>query len=159
MTSAHTLIRLPLMGDELAKPLATDLSTSEFVELGWRRFRAGASHTLHCRLGGTPSSFGYLLPEGDDIRRVMRMFEGIDAPQPPPPGSLFGSGCVLGRAAALRRAGRPPAAAQVSAAFSFLSFFSSFGFDSPPPPSRSFESPSRRFEPLAVVRRVERRSP
>jgi polyisoprenyl-teichoic acid--peptidoglycan teichoic acid transferase len=97
MTSPHTLIRLPWMGDELAKPLATDLSTSEFVELGWRRFRAGEGHTLHCRLGGTPSSFGYLLPEGDDIRRVLRMFEGIDAPQPPPPGSLYGSGCVMGR--------------------------------------------------------------
>ena len=55
--------RLPLMGDDLVKPLATDLSTVQFVELGWRRFRAGASHTLHCRLGGAPTSFGYLLPD------------------------------------------------------------------------------------------------
>jgi LCP family protein required for cell wall assembly len=96
MTGFHTLLRLPWMGGELAKPLATDLSTSDFIELGWRRFRAGAGNTLHCRLGGSPSSFGYLLPEGDDIRRVLREFEGIDAPQPPPPGNLFGSGCVKG---------------------------------------------------------------
>jgi LCP family protein required for cell wall assembly len=96
MTGFHTLVRLPWMGGELAKPLATDLSTNDFIELGWRRFRAGAGNTLHCRLGGSPSSFGYLLPEGDDIRRVLREFEGIDAPQPPPPGNLYGSGCVKG---------------------------------------------------------------
>jgi LCP family protein required for cell wall assembly len=97
MTSVGTLIRMPWVGDELAKPLATDLSTSEFLELGWRRFRAGDSHTLHCRLGGTPSGFGYLIPEGDDQREVIRQFEGLSAPQPPAPGNLFAPGCRTGR--------------------------------------------------------------
>jgi polyisoprenyl-teichoic acid--peptidoglycan teichoic acid transferase len=97
MTSVGTLIRMPWIGDELARPLATDLSTSEFMELGWRRFRAGDSHTLHCRLGGTPSGFGYLIPEGDDQREVIRQFEGLSAPQPPAPGNLFAPGCRTGR--------------------------------------------------------------
>jgi hypothetical protein len=87
---------MPWIGGDLTKPLATDLSTNEFLELGWRKFRAGSSHTLYCRIGGSPSSFGYLIPEGDDVRRVLREFEGIDAPQPPPPGTLFGSGCRIG---------------------------------------------------------------
>jgi polyisoprenyl-teichoic acid--peptidoglycan teichoic acid transferase len=97
MTSLGTLIKMPWVGDELAKPLATDLSTSEFMELGWRKFRAGDSHTLHCRLGGSPSSFGYLIPEGDDLREVIREFEGLSAPQPPAPGNLFAPGCRTGR--------------------------------------------------------------
>jgi LCP family protein required for cell wall assembly len=96
MTSVSTGIRMPWIGGDLAKPLATDLSTNEFLELGWRKFRAGSGHTLYCRIGGSPSSFGYLIPEGDDVRRVLREFEGIDAPQPPPPGTLFGSGCRSG---------------------------------------------------------------
>ena len=136
------------MGDELAKPLATDLSTSEFIELGWRRFRAGARHTLHCRLGGSPSSFGYLLPEGDDIRRVLREFEGIDAPAAAAARQPLRLGLRDGPA---RCSGR--GLAQVSAAFSF---FSSFGFDS----RRRRESPSfaAAVAPLraaAVVGRVE----
>ena len=98
MTSFGTLLRMPWIGDELAKPLATDLTTAEFMELGWRRFRAGDSHTVHCRLGGSPSGFGYLLPEGDDQREVIRQFEGLSAPQPPAPGNLFAPGCRVGRA-------------------------------------------------------------
>ena len=36
------------------KPLATDLSTLQFLQLGWVKFRAGS--TLHCRLGGRTSA-------------------------------------------------------------------------------------------------------
>jgi LCP family protein required for cell wall assembly len=94
MTSFGTLLRMPWIGGEFAKPLATDLSTNDFIELGWRKFRAG-SNALYCRIGGQPS-FGYLLPEGDDLAHVLREFSGKDAPQPPPPGTLYGSGCVVG---------------------------------------------------------------
>ncbi len=97
MTSPGTLIRMPWMGDDLTQPLATDLSTGEFLALGWRRFRAGDGRTLHCRLGGSPSSTGSLIPEGDDLREVIRMFEGLSAPQPPPPGSPYAAGCRTGR--------------------------------------------------------------
>ncbi len=98
MTSFGTLVRMPWIGDEIAKPLATDLSAGQLLQLGWRRFRVGDDRTLHCRLGGSPSSFGYLIAEGEDLREVVRMFEGDSAPQPPPPGNPFGAGCRTGRA-------------------------------------------------------------
>ncbi|MFN2469745.1 MAG: LCP family protein [Gaiellaceae bacterium] len=96
MTSLGTIIRLPWMGEDLAKPLATDLSAGELLELGWRRFRTGEESTLHCRLGGTPSG-GYLLPEADDIAEVISMFTGRSASQPPAPGQPYAGGCRLGR--------------------------------------------------------------
>ncbi len=97
MTSVGTLLRMPWTGDTLARPLATDLSAGEFLALGWRRFRAGDGRTLHCRLGGSASSTGSIIPEGDDLREVIRMFEGLAAPQPPPPGNIYGAGCRTGR--------------------------------------------------------------
>lgn len=90
-----TLIRLPAIGDDLARPLATDLSTWEFLQLGWRRFRAG--RTIHCRLGGDAVSIGgqSFLDPSEDNRNVVAMFLGVTAPQPPRPGSgLYGPGCV-----------------------------------------------------------------
>ena len=97
LTSFGTLARMPWMGDEVAKPLATDLSTGELMALGWRRWRTGSERTLHCRLGGTPSSFGYLLGEGGENQHAISMFRGLSAPQPPPPGQPFAAGCRSGR--------------------------------------------------------------
>jgi LCP family protein required for cell wall assembly len=94
LTSAGTLARLPFIGDDLLRPLATDLTTGQFVQLGWMRFRAGT--TVHCRLGGTPSTIGgqsFIVPT-EENRNVIAMFRGTSAPQPPPPGSgTFGPGC------------------------------------------------------------------
>ena len=45
----------------LMKPLTTDLSTWQLIELGWVKFRASGSHTLYCRLGG----------DADDGRRLL----------------------------------------------------------------------------------------
>ncbi|MBD0349118.1 MAG: LCP family protein [Thermoleophilia bacterium] len=98
MTSLGTLVRMPWIGDEVARPLATDLATGDLMILGWRRWRTGEDRTLHCRLGGTPSSFGYLLGEGGDNQRVISMFRGLSAPQPPAPGQPFAAGCRVGRA-------------------------------------------------------------
>ena len=50
-----TFLRLPFIGDDLAKPLTTDLSAGQLAQLGWVRFRANAGRALHCRLGGDPS--------------------------------------------------------------------------------------------------------
>ena len=89
LTSVRTLGRLPWVGEELLEPVATDLTTSEFLQLGWVKFRAG--NTLNCRLGGTPYG-GYIL--GDEERfAVIQMIQGRSAPQPPRPGSPYGSGC------------------------------------------------------------------
>jgi len=99
LTSPATLARMPLIGDEVLRPLTTDLSTWELVQLGWRKFRSPAASTLHCRLGGTPSDIGgesFLVPT-EENRNAIAMFTGAAAPQPPAPGSgVFGPGCVVG---------------------------------------------------------------
>ena len=89
ITGPRTLIRLPFMGGDVMKPVATDLSPWQLLQLGWIKFRAG--HTLHCRLGGVPSG-GYILPD-EEFPKVLLMVAGKSAAQPPLPGSLYGSGC------------------------------------------------------------------
>jgi LCP family protein required for cell wall assembly len=99
LTSPRTLVRMPFIGDDLVKPLSTDLSAAQLVQLGWFRFRASDSRTLHCRLGGTGSSIGgqsFIVPT-EENRNVIAMFTGASAPQPPLPGSgPFGPGCTVG---------------------------------------------------------------
>ena len=53
MTSVSSLVKMPFIGSKLVKPLATDLSTAQFLQLGWVYKRG---HALHCRLGGTPET-------------------------------------------------------------------------------------------------------
>jgi polyisoprenyl-teichoic acid--peptidoglycan teichoic acid transferase len=100
LTSPRTLARLPWVGEDVMKPLATDLTTAELIQLGWRRFRGGSDRALHCRLGGEPVSFGgvsYIAPDEVASRRVIATVRGDSAPQPPPPENpLYGSGCVTG---------------------------------------------------------------
>jgi polyisoprenyl-teichoic acid--peptidoglycan teichoic acid transferase len=100
LTSFGTLARLPWIGDDLTEPLATDLTTNELIQLGWRRFRGGSDRALHCRLGGEPQTIGgaaYILPDDIESRRVIATVRGDSAPQPPPPHNpSYGSGCVVG---------------------------------------------------------------
>jgi LCP family protein required for cell wall assembly len=92
LASAGTFVRLPFKGSDLMKPLATDLSTWQFMQLGWVKFRAGS--TLHCRLGGRDYGDGFITGDQENIA-VIQMVLGKSAPQPPPPGSgLYGAGCV-----------------------------------------------------------------
>jgi LCP family protein required for cell wall assembly len=94
LASVSTFARLPFSGGDLMKPLSTDLSTWQFLQLGWIKFRAGS--TLHCRLGGRDYGDGYITPDQENIA-VIQMVLGKSAPQPPPPGSgLYGPGCVSG---------------------------------------------------------------
>jgi LCP family protein required for cell wall assembly len=100
LTSPLTLAQLPFEGASLMKPLATDLSTWEFMQLGWVKFRAGNGSALHCRLGGDgdPGGTTDIIPNEDD-RSVIAMFEGQSAPQPPPPATdteRFPPGCDVG---------------------------------------------------------------
>ena len=86
-----TFMRMPWIGGDLMKPLATDLSANQFVALGWAKFRA--HHTLHCRLGGT-STGGDITPSEDNAK-VILMVLGKSAPQPPAPtGDTYPPGCV-----------------------------------------------------------------
>jgi LCP family protein required for cell wall assembly len=92
LASPGTFFRLPFSGGNLMKPLATDLSTWQFIQLAWVKFRAGS--TLHCRLGGKDYGDGFITGDQENIA-VIQMVLGNSAPQPPPPGSgLYGPGCV-----------------------------------------------------------------
>ena len=94
LASASTFFNLPFDGSKLLAPIATDLSTMQFAQLAWVKFRAGT--TLHCRLGGTDFGDGYITGTEENIA-VVQMVLGNSAPQPPPPGSgPYGPGCVSG---------------------------------------------------------------
>ena len=98
MTSVSTLVKLPFTGGDLAKPLATDLSAFQFIQIGWIYKRG---HELHCRLGGTPETLpdgeAVIVSEGDDKERVILAMLGKTAPLGPRPGEeRYGAGCVSG---------------------------------------------------------------
>jgi LCP family protein required for cell wall assembly len=97
LASVGTFFRLPFVGGDLLKPLSTDLSTNDFVQLAWIKFRSGT--TLHCRLGGRDLGDGYLQPSENNIY-VIQTVLGKTAPQPPNPADgPFGPGCLSGNAA------------------------------------------------------------
>jgi LCP family protein required for cell wall assembly len=94
LSSTGTFFKLPFIGGDLMNPLATDLSPTELIQLGWLKTRAGK--TLHCRLGGKADG-GYIDPSEDNLS-VIAMVRGESAPQPPPPnGDTFPPGCYVNR--------------------------------------------------------------
>ena len=95
LVSAHSLLHLPSVGRDIARPLATDLSANELLGLGWVKFRA--SRTLECHLGGDPA-----LIDGQDVlvssaqnREIVQMFLGERAPIPAPKGQIYEPGCKV----------------------------------------------------------------
>jgi LCP family protein required for cell wall assembly len=97
LASVGTFVKLPFIGGDLLKPLTTDLSAGQLVQLGWVKFRAGS--TMHCRLGGDNyrNSLGDVIVPNEQNGPVIQMVEGNTAPQPPQPGSgPSGPGCVIG---------------------------------------------------------------
>ena len=101
IVSFSTFVRLPFVGDDLVKPLTTDLSAGQLLQLGWTRFRTNDGRSLHCRLGGEPQTIGgeSVLVASEENTATISMFTGRSAPQPPPPGTTFGAGCLVGRSA------------------------------------------------------------
>src|SRR4029079_16034929 len=92
LASPAMFFRLPTSGAGLLKPLATDLTTWQFLELGWVKFRAGS--TLHCRLGGKDFGDGDITGDQENIA-VIQMGLGNSAPPPTAPGSgLYGARCT-----------------------------------------------------------------
>jgi anionic cell wall polymer biosynthesis LytR-Cps2A-Psr (LCP) family protein len=88
-----TFFKLPFIGGSLLEPLATDLTPTDFLQLGWLKFRAGK--TIHCRLGGTWTG-SYIEPSEDNVP-VIAMVKGQTAIQPPPPnGDTYPPGCFIG---------------------------------------------------------------
>jgi len=94
LTSVGTLVSMPFSGGDLMRPLTTDLSAGQLLQLGWVKFRGS---TLRCRLGGTADGSGFIIAD-EESRAVIQMVLGKAAPQPPLPHSLYGSGCVSGKA-------------------------------------------------------------
>jgi LCP family protein required for cell wall assembly len=92
-TSVGTLARMPFSGSSFVKPLSTDLSAPQLLELGWVRSRAAGSGSVHCRLGGDLGGGGTGSPSEDNPATIA-MFLGKSAPQPPT--DPFGPGCVVG---------------------------------------------------------------
>lgn len=100
ITSFGTFLRMPFIGDDLVKPIATDMSANELIQLAWVEFRTPESETLRCRLGGTIADINgeSVILGSEENSLVISMVTGESAPQPPPPGSgAFGPGCRLGR--------------------------------------------------------------
>ncbi len=99
LAGVGTFLDLPFIGGDLMKPLSTDLSAGDFIQLGWVRYRSGSGGSVHCRLGGDPEYVDgkAVLVPNEDNRAVISMFTGESAPQPPPPGSsAYEPGCVTG---------------------------------------------------------------
>jgi LCP family protein required for cell wall assembly len=97
LVSVGTFLRLPFSGDELLRPLATDLSANQLLQLAWTKFRTG--DTIRCRLGGDPETIGgaSVIRSSEENRNVISMFLDESAPQPPRPGTgTYGPGCVAG---------------------------------------------------------------
>jgi LCP family protein required for cell wall assembly len=92
-TSPGVLVGLPFDGGKLAKPLTTDLSAGQLMQLGWVKFRSSASSSVHCRLGGDLGGGGNGGPSEDNPATIA-MFLGKSAPQPPT--GQFNPGCVVG---------------------------------------------------------------
>jgi len=100
LLSFSIFFKLPFKGGDYMRPLTTDLSAWQFVQLGWVLKRAPASKALHCRLGGSgdPNGSSDIIGSPENVS-VIGMVTGQSAPQPPPPGSgPFGPGCVVGNA-------------------------------------------------------------
>ena len=98
ITSLGTALRLPFVGDDIVRPLATDLGAGQLMQLGWAYFRADPARSLHCRLGGEPASVdgeSVLLGSEDNVAAVA-MFMGRSAPLTPPKGLPYAPGCVVG---------------------------------------------------------------
>ncbi|HEX5247224.1 MAG TPA: LCP family protein [Gaiellaceae bacterium] len=94
LASPMRFFSLPFSGSSLLAPISTDLSTWDFLQLGWVKFRAG--EIVHCRLGGSATGSGYITGTEENIQVVQEVL-GNSAPQPPAPGTgLFGPGCVVG---------------------------------------------------------------
>jgi LCP family protein required for cell wall assembly len=91
--SPGVLLKMPFSGSSLAKPLTTDLSSGQLVQIGWVKFRSSDAAAVHCRLGGDLGGNGTGSPSEDNPATIA-MFLGKSAPQPPT--DPFGPGCVIG---------------------------------------------------------------
>jgi LCP family protein required for cell wall assembly len=98
LSSPSLFFSLPFSGGSLMKPIATDLSTWELMQLAWVKFRSGS--TIHCRLGGTSitNQLGDVVIGSSENIRVIDEVLGQSAIQAPEKGNPYAPGCVAGNA-------------------------------------------------------------
>jgi polyisoprenyl-teichoic acid--peptidoglycan teichoic acid transferase len=98
LTGFWSAVELPFTGSKIVRPLATDLSAWQLLQLGWAYFRSNSSQALHCRLGGSPESVGgqSVIVGSEDNAATISMFLGLSAPLPPPKGLPYAPGCTVG---------------------------------------------------------------
>jgi LCP family protein required for cell wall assembly len=98
LSNPSLFFSLPFSGGSLMKPIATDLSTWELMQLAWVKFRSGS--TIHCRLGGTSitNQLGDVVIGSSENIRVIDEVLGQSAIQAPEKGNPYAPGCVAGNA-------------------------------------------------------------
>jgi LCP family protein required for cell wall assembly len=98
IASIGGFLRMPFIGDDVVKPLATDLSAWQLNQLAWVWFRADKGNALHCRLGGEPATLnGESVILGSEANvSTIAMFTGRAAPQRPEKGFPYAPGCTVG---------------------------------------------------------------
>jgi LCP family protein required for cell wall assembly len=96
LASPSLFFSLPFNGSSLLRPIATDVSTWQLLQLAWVKFRSGAS--LHCRLGGTAETIGGAadIVGGPQNTAVLHEALGDSPPRPPAKGNLYAPGCTTG---------------------------------------------------------------
>jgi LCP family protein required for cell wall assembly len=97
LSSPSLFFSLPFSGGNLLRPISTDLSTWQLLQLAWVKFRSSTSNDLHCRLGGTSETIGgqdVIVQNGAQTAAVVDQVLGTSAPQRPT--GLYGPGCILG---------------------------------------------------------------
>ena len=150
VTSFGTALKLPFSGGDIVKPLATDLSAGQVIQLGWAYFRAdtheGAPLPARRRARQRRRRVGHLRLRGQ--RRDDRDVHGPLGAARPAEGAPLRAG--------LRHRRPPSCERRQSAAAAFLSpepesfagsFFSPPSLFSPEPPSPSLAAPLREPRP------------
>ncbi len=96
LASPSQFFSLPFSGGSLLKPISTDLSTWELMQLAWVKFRSSTGSDLHCRLGGSPGYEGGqdVILGSEENAAVAAAVLGLKAP--PHPSGLYGPGCTVG---------------------------------------------------------------
>jgi LCP family protein required for cell wall assembly len=94
LVSPGNLLHLDTVGGAIAKPLTTDLSANEVLEMGWVKWRS--QQTIQCHLGGTPQFIDGqdAISSSSQNMQVVGMFLGKVAPMPPARGELYAPGCT-----------------------------------------------------------------
>jgi LCP family protein required for cell wall assembly len=98
LASPSLFFSLPFSGGSLLKPIATDLSTWQLLQLAWVKFRSSTRSSLHCRLGGTAETIGGAADIVGGAQNIAVLHEvlGKSIPRPPAKGNLYAPGCTIG---------------------------------------------------------------